>query len=632
VNPPAQITLRFDRGKLAALSDEQASLAGVPDVDAVHRLFCRTIRAHYDTTDVAFDDPRNQLTNDGLVAELNRPAWGRRRPLSGRELGAYRAGIIDKLYGRPGGRKCRVKRSDIERLLIAPAADVCMLEQARVAAQLAAWQPTVVCRVDADAHEGQTDAEGCVRDISDAFFEGNLYVEPTSRGWSGHAILDLPKIEWHGEGSGPYGCGWYVPSRQRVNEQLAKAEMAIVAHARHRGFTVTVELQGDETILTRDGDGRVTAVRHRGTLGRLPRCPHDADVRRLVAARFPFTILEDVTRAVDAQPVPAALMAKRPGSGPRSDRHEPMEALSVGHVSSLVDAGDKHVNSLRCCRLALRSRAGGPRTPGDLERLAEHAMDAYEGSGFHSGPRDRTRAKRFQRLMRYVIENPGSSAAAVDGEAKPYAREEDFEAMERLVRSRVSRAALARRYGRSDALRRQRSFDYNALVRLIAYVAVAYAKNERTGKAHEVPSSAIVGWLRHFGFRSVNGTPVKFATELLRDLGWLTLLAGHGYGQCAKWTVAHRLARKLPFLRDLVSLDDVATKGESDRDDARATNPEGDHLPYIGRSITEARAHVRTPTSCLSGIEGTFQPPVLRNSSLFVHRSPHGPRQHCAVA
>ena len=579
----AKDPLQFDRRKLAALTPEQASYVGLPQEDQAHRLYCRTIRDHWDTSDFAINNADQQRTNEQLVAELNGARY-RQKKLTNRELSAYRVGLIGKVYGRPDGRMCPVKRRDRDRLLLPSAADVNADARAAALRKLGAWQPTVVVRLDFDAHNGERDAEALARDVSDTFFNGHLYLEPSSRGWAGYAIIDLAKLPWRGVGLGPYGTGLFVRSRE--HEDLKELENALADWGIGRGYHASIELQGDETI-RQYREGKVVAITHRGGLGRLPRCKRDADVHDLVASRFSYEVLQRTIAkaAAEDRPSVAAAESQAAVSTPRTKKSQlkkvsvrggACHAASLGPAGtpSISDSGDKHTNSLLCCRAAINCLAWRGATletlsGRQLDQLVDAALSIYEGNDFHSGPRDARRRRRFERLICYMLETHNLDAPGRGITGGLHATDVDFLLAEAMLRSQLSRATLSAWYNRPEfaALRKQRSFDYDKLVSLIAYAAVAYANNVWTDRLNEVPTASIQGWLKHFEFKSVNGTTVCFVTTILeRVLNWVTRLAHHAIGQCTKWAFSLKVARKLPFLRGVVGAETAtatATGSES---------------------------------------------------------------------
>ena len=153
---------------------------------------------------------------------------------------------------------------------------------------------------------------------------------------------------------------------------------------------------------------------------------------------------------------------------------------------------------------------------------------------------------------------------------------EDLPAASALVRSRLSRSALAELSRAEAAKLGDVSVTYDMLaLALCSYARNAYTVCRRGGQRDAVPAASIRAMLHHFGYTQVDGSHVRVLRQTLESMGLIKGDRVFGRGRCERFQIVGP-ALYLPFL-----IDNLAAQADRAARDAECASRTGERLPYL---------------------------------------------------
>lgn len=404
----------------------------------------------------------------------------------------------------------------------------------------------VLIRIDVDEHDqAQTDGHELVQWIRRQRGFGRLYVERSPRGWSGYTAVVCPLTYYTVKGERRP-----APSKSQINHWLDQYEVALRHLAQRRGFRAGVEVSGRLATYRWDEDTGDCSVGpgDRGRFLRLPRCRAKGNVAKLVSSETSVAAVHNLIRsALPAwTPLQLALLEPAPPSQkPRNTRKEAAAARKLVRILGTA-CGSKWSNSIKSVGTALRVL--GDRATD--EAVVDRANEIYEASGFADGTRDADRDGRFAEALAWC-RGPGARQG-VAGDDPLWFDGEDLVYLGARIASAVPNARLDEINESNKAALDGGRLTHGAL----ALVACTVVKNAMTNE-NEVPATAVVGMLKHFGIRA-NGTFNRLAREVLCEIG-LIECATRSYApgrKCRKWRPAGA-ALMTPFIADAEELEEA---------------------------------------------------------------------------
>lgn len=459
----------------------------------------------------------NRMPNVHAEAVLNREMWGNR--MTGRLVALHRA------------REITLRSAPI-----------------RSDSQEDDTASIVRLQVDGDAHHGETDAREAVEWVNVNFFSGLLYHEPSEHGHAGYVDLLLPRLPWNGPVEiSPNGDGSYFPSSEKINAALDRLQAALALLVKAAGFAAPVELNGRLDVHRRDGS-RIRILR-RGSTAKLPRCPQDGDIDRLVASpRFSWNVVERIIAEASGVLAPTPAPAPTPIPPPQ-DRPSFAKRTRSGRTV-VEDTGDRNLNRWMCVREAALPILGTVKRGSDLpveqvEYIINRADEIYVASKLNGGERDRERDRAFRCKLVKLIETFDPEAAGAPSCAL-YFSIDDLEAAEVLLRSKLARRKLLQ-------LRKTRGLKGPLTYRTMAIILCTITKNCHVACGmygrEDVSVKSLEGMLRWFGITGLNGTFFRVIVETLIDIGLVTIIRNHFAGHVCRRMQVHGKARRLPFIK-----------------------------------------------------------------------------------
>lgn len=375
--------------------------------------------------------------------------------------------------------------------------------------------PTTVLRIDIDAHAGQADAEAMAKRINADLFDGRLYDEPSPRGWSLYAVVELPMY-----------------TRKRVcNEVVKRLEQTLQAWRLARGYSSTVEVAGGYLIIR---DSEIVDAPRRVAL---PICKTEADVNRLIDTRRIY--LDDVEQVIGKL---SHLLLDEP----KQDTQPRRASRPRGTLSRVIveDTGDKHRNRAICMGFARQRIIGWRTTPTQDEwaRAIDEADAIYVYNGLATGERDRERDQAFDAILTRLLRDTESTASNASDREPWIDFATDVDRAEQIIRSKLPKRRLARIHNGHSGLRRAK-----LTYRLLALVLVADAKNAERNPHGATPTACTLGLLRWAGTK-LNWTQLRIARLIIEQLGLMRMTDSTYHTGRSQRRVIAGATERLPFI------------------------------------------------------------------------------------
>lgn len=449
----------------------------------------------------------------------------------------------------------------------------------------------IFVRLDADDHRDDFSIENSDSAGVIGFLEQLLHVQchkaPSRRGYSGWLHIEFPVSEDH------------IPlySKSVVNSLLDKFQTVLSELVTDAGFRSTIEVGGRFLLTSRVewDDGEEHQFRrediggygsnhdpitgwHPQMLVKLPPVPkNDAEMEllreQLTNAVVPWSRCEQLisgsaalagTSPPISQPKVAVrrsdpvMKAERPLRTPEvTPKKHNVSGIRVrqGEIK-ITDSGSPWLNKQRVMSFVV-----GRYPDLDESGAVERAEQLYVANRLARGPRDKHRDMKWKDLYRWLKRSYDASRAYGTTDELWFDVLADVDAAVRLVRSRLSAAAIARKMDGCTLRTKDRT---RALLeyRFVAVVLTTMAKNiltvnERTGWG-ECPVSAIKGMLKHMGI-PYTSSAIRYARELLMESGLISRIRDYSYDRgnddggnhCAVYGVAEIVLKALPFLQDV---------------------------------------------------------------------------------
>lgn len=450
-------------------------------------------------------------------------------------------------------------------------------------------------RIDVDAHAFESDAHALTAWINETYFSGCLFIQPSSRGFSGWAIIEFDPLKTYeldpntgemvSELMRSHDGRLIYPKRQEINWYLQWIDFGLGTVVRDAGYKSKAELKGrfhltrrstanycdpdyvDALDYYRDHPTEHSrdyprAVINYGQPVKLPRITTREQLNQFKGAVVSQRSLELIARDANLR----TWRTNQPLHISNVENWDEVQRCRIRRRLSVCDAeeddcdvngfgfSDPHDTSriaddqldymsrvAAVCREALREMGG------DVGKAFGRALKLGEDSGIFTGPAHRERERLVSASLRFAMRTFRKAKVLRHRKASVwFTSDDDVKDMARRLKGCLSKVQLAA----ANRSHPQAAMTYTKL----AQIYLLMQKSIVTGNVTHVSTAGLLSFARHprVGFRGINGPAIAAAKSLLVAANQIQLVREHQFtagqrGECARWVLG-----KHPILQDWI--------------------------------------------------------------------------------